>query len=138
MSTTGQNTVASTKPYLVRAIRDWAIDNGMVPQVLVDTQHPHVRVPAGHEEEERIVLNVGAHAVEHFTMDNDGMAFAARFGGRPFEVFVPMDAVLAIYDRESGQGLMFEAHPEGAPGNDSPPAGDDQPRKPAPHLKLVK
>jgi len=133
----GGATVASTKPYLVRAIRDWAVDNGLVPQVLVDTRHPDVRVPDAHVGEERIVLNVGVQAVDNFAMDNDGMGFSARFGGHPFDVFVPMDAVLAIYDRESGQGLMFEASGEPDPGNDDTPP-DGRPSRAGPNLKLVK
>jgi stringent starvation protein B len=97
-----------TKPYLLRAIHQWAVDNDMTPQLLVDAEQPDVRVPQAHVSEGRIVLNVAPSAVRFTDFGNDRLVFSARFRGRPFEVEVPMSAVLAIFARENGQGLFFQ------------------------------
>lgn len=107
-----------TKPYLLRAIHQWAVDNDMTPQLLVDAEHPGVRVPQAYVSEGRIVLNVAPSAVRFTEFGNDRLAFSARFRGRPYEVDVPMSAVLAIFARENGQGLFFQKD-EGADGADA-------------------
>jgi len=126
----------STKPYLIRAIRDWARDNGLTPQILVDAGTDGVRVPQSYVQDGQIVLNIADQAVEMLEMGNNLLSFAARFGGTPHEVDVPIEAVLAIFARENGQGIFFK-EPDGSPDPDD--KSGEQSDKPArPNLKLVK
>src|SRR6476661_8060121 len=97
--------MTSHRPYLLRALYEWIADNGLTPHLLVDATRPGVRVPAHAVKDGRIVLNVAGRAVAHLQMDNDDVRFSARFGGVSHAVIVPIDAVLAIYARENGQGM---------------------------------
>lgn len=124
----------STKPYLIRAIRDWALDNSFTPQILVDATIDGVRVPRNYVSDGQIVLNIADQAVEMLEMGNEFLSFAARFNGAPHEVDVPIDSVLAVFARENGQGIFFKE-----PGGSPDPEGNDPEGKPAkPNLKLVK
>lgn len=133
--------MTSNRPYLVRAIYDWISDNGLTAHVLVDAEFPGVEVPREYVQDGRIVLNVSASAVQGFIADNDELTFSARFAGRPMTLRVPMDAVLAVYARENGQGMAFDPvtppqGPEPSPpeaDKDSSPAADGRP-----HLKVIK
>jgi len=138
-------TMSSSRPYLIRAIRDWIQDNGLTPYVLVQATRPGTQVPEAYVENGRIVLNLSDRAIEGLTIDGEGLSFSARFGGRNQFVQVPIEAVLAIYARENGEGMVFESpgHEEG--GADEPAAGSapqegDRPERPrkAPHLELIK
>ncbi len=116
----------STKPYLIRAIYDWCTDAGFTPYVAVAVDES-VRVPAEFVKNGEIVLNVSALATNRLRIDHDAIAFQARFGGVPRDVFVPIARVIAIYARENGQGMAFEvprsrpAGVEGAPGSEARP-----------------
>lgn len=125
-----------TKPYLIRAIRDWARDNHFTPQILVDASMEGVRVPRSYVSDGQIVLNIADQAVETLDMGNELLSFAARFNGTPHEVDVPIESVLAIFARENGQGIFFK-EPDGSPD----PGGKEgkESEKPArPNLKVVK
>lgn len=126
-----------TRPYLIRAIYDWAVDNGYTPHLLVDAAAAGVAVPPGYDQDGRIALNIHPQAVKGLTLANDAVRFSARFGGQPFEVVAPMAAVLAIYARESGRGFYFQ--PEPGP-DGKPPEGPETtpPGKKGPKLKIVK
>jgi stringent starvation protein B len=145
--------MTSHRPYLLRALYEWIADNGMTPHLLVDASRPGVRVPAHTVQDGKVVLNIAARAVAHLDMDNDAVAFTARFGGVSHAVIVPVDAVLAIYARETGQGMALpeegsaQAPGEPAPAadagepphdDDTPPAGDPPPKRGGPHLRIVK
>ncbi len=97
----------STKPYLIRAIYDWCTDAGFTPYVAVAVDES-VRVPLEYVRNGEIVLNVSALATNRLKIDNDAIAFQARFGGVPRDVYVPIARVIAIYARENGQGMAFE------------------------------
>ncbi|MCK9282883.1 MAG: ClpXP protease specificity-enhancing factor [Rhodocyclaceae bacterium] len=114
-------TFPSTKPYLLRAIYEWCVDNGFTPylQVKVDAA---TRVPREHIREGQIVLNIGTEATHQLSLGNDEVNFQARFGGSAFPVRVPVGAVVAIYARENGQGMAFE--PESSEAPPLPPAPD--------------
>ena len=99
--------LTSQRPYLLRAIYEWIVDNGMTPHVLVDATLPGVRVPQHAVQDGRIVLNIADRAVGHLRMDNDSLTFSARFGGVSQNVVVPMYAVVALYTRETGQGIRM-------------------------------
>lgn len=112
--------MTSHRPYLLRALYEWIADNDMTPHLLVDATRPHVQVPAHAVNDGRIVLNVAERAVSGLQMTNDVIRFSARFGGVSHAVSVPVGAVLAIYARETGQGMAL---PEDALGSEGD-AGD--------------
>ncbi len=108
--------MTSHRPYLLRALYEWIADNGMTPHLLVDATRPGVRVPQHTVKEGRVVLNVAERAVARLQMDNEAVAFTARFGGVSHPVLVPVGAVLAIYARETGQGMALPEEHEAAGG----------------------
>jgi stringent starvation protein B len=115
------------RPYLIRALYQWLLDNGVTPYVLVDATARDVVVPERYVENGRIVLNISPGAVRELQIDNDMLSFNARFGGTPMDVFVPPSAVLGIYARENGRGMLF---PEEESTDPTPPE--------RPTLKVVK
>lgn len=121
----------SRRPYLIRAIFDWACDNGYTPHLLVAADYPGVAVPQQYVQDGRITLNISPVAVQSLDLNSEPIWFSARFGGRAFDVLVPSGAVLAIYARENGEGMMF-GEPE-APDAGSETATDAAaPREPEP------
>jgi stringent starvation protein B len=98
---------SSTKPYLVRAIHEWCSDNGLTPYLAVSVTD-QVRVPQEHVREGEIVLNIGLLATDKLQMTNEDISFQARFSGRLHQIFVPIDNVMAIYAKETGNGMAFE------------------------------
>ena len=135
MSTVG---MTSNRPYLLRAMYDWISDNGLTPYILVDAAAPGVEVPPSAVKDGRVVLNVAARAVTQLELGMDKVRFMARFSGVSRSVEAPMQAILAIYAHENGQGMMFPA--ENAP---PPPATDvsataTAPPKKGNHLRIVK
>jgi stringent starvation protein B len=101
-----------SRPYLVRAIYEWLVDNQSTPYLLLDAMANGVRVPVQYVKDGKIVLNIAPHAVKDLFVLNDGISFSARFNGAPMMVEAPMSAVLAIYARENGQGMFFDANEE--------------------------
>lgn len=97
----------SQKPYLVRALYDWILDSGYTPYLQVLVDYPGVQVPSGFDEEGVMVLNVSPTATQNLQLGNDQVQFWARFRGTPMGVQVPMEAVLAIFAKENGQGMGF-------------------------------
>lgn len=130
-----------SRPYLVRAIYEWLNDNNCTPHVLIDARQSGVQIPQGFANDGQIVLNIAPGAVRDLFISNDGLSFSARFGGVPMQVYAPMYAVMAIYARENGQGMFFDAEDvtvaEESPSEDPPP----EPTPPAgkrPSLRVVK
>ena len=127
-----------SKPYVVRAIYDWIVDNNCTPHVLIDAQSEGVMVPLDYVTDGQIVLNISPTAVVSLNLGNDAIAFSGRFGGVPMDVFLPLDSVLGIYARENGQGMIFEDDDD-LDGSNPPPEPDPispgSARKPS--LKLV-
>lgn len=125
----------STQPYLIRAIYEWILDNEFTPYLLVNAKNDYVQVPRQFVEDGKIVLNISPRAVNDLELSNDHIHFNARFDGRSMEVGIPVVAVLAIYAKENGQGMVFDENDNDTP----PPAGPSDDGKPEkPHLKLVK
>lgn len=128
--------MTSNRPYLLRALYQWITDNNMTPHILVDAGFTGVDVPEHAIQKGKVILNIDQAAVRELDMGNDWLTFNARFAGRQHYVSVPVEAVLAIYSKENGQGMMF------AQDGDSPPPdgdGDDDPQPTKrPHLKVVK
>lgn len=100
-------TLTSTKPYLVRALYEWILDNGLTPHLLVDAEYPGTQVPSEFVQEGQIVLNLAPSAVRNLVIGNDRIHFGARFGGVARELSVPSEAVLGIFSRENHQGMVF-------------------------------
>jgi stringent starvation protein B len=127
-----------SKPYVVRAIYDWIVDNNCTPHVLVDADVEGVVVPVDYVDEGQIVLNISPTAVVSLHLGNDVIAFSGRFGGVTMEVFLPLPSVLGIYARENGQGMIFDDDNEAD--DRTPPEPDPISPSPGhkPSLKLVK
>jgi stringent starvation protein B len=100
-------TTSSTKPYMVRAIHEWCLDNGFTPHLLVVVSG-QTRVPMGYVKDGEIVLNINYTATKDLQLGNQDITFSARFGGVSQNIYVPIDAVKGIFARESGQGMFFE------------------------------
>ncbi|RUR32383.1 ClpXP protease specificity-enhancing factor [Vreelandella andesensis] len=102
----------SSRPYLARALYEWLLDNELTPYVVVDATQPGVEVPRQFVQNGQIVLNVAPTAVRDLFMENQAMGFSARFGGQPMQVMIPTSALIAIYARENGAGMVFGHEPE--------------------------
>lgn len=95
------------KPYLIRAIYEWLLDNQLTPYLLVNTTIDGTKVPIEYIDDGKIVLNIDPNAVYNFHADNKWISFSARFAGKSTELFVPIVAVLAIYGKENNEGMFF-------------------------------
>ncbi len=121
--------LSPNQPYLLRAIYEWIVDNDLTPYLLVDASNDDVHVPRQYVENGKIVLNIAPRAVNNLELRNESVNFNARFSGKPMDVIFPIDAVLAIYAKENGQGMVFS---EGDDNEPSPPKPDK------PSLRIVK
>ncbi len=128
----------STRPYLIRAIYEWAQDNNLTPHILVDTTHQNVDVPGEFIEDNKIILNIAAGAVADLVLGNETITFNARFSGIAREIYVPSLAVRAIYASENGIGIVLPDDPEqdGGTVHRDPPTGQDGPK--GAHLTVIK
>lgn len=127
----------SSRPYLIRALYEWIVDNTMTPHILVNAMDENVRVPEQFIEEGKIVLNISPSATQELVLGNQFVEFNARFSGAEMLVSVPTSSVLAIYARENGQGMMFAEEDGGdEPSPISPGDGPTGDKKPT--LTLVK
>lgn len=97
------------RPYLLRAFYEWIVDNGLTPHILVDARSDQVRVPRQFVKNGNIVLNISMSAANNLMMRNDEITFNARFGGKAFSIWLPIWAVMAIYSRETQEGISFPA-----------------------------
>lgn len=95
------------KPYMLRSTYEWIADSSCTPYIVVDAGIQHVQVPLGYVQEGQIVLNASMTAVQNLEMTNEAVSFSARFAGRVEHIYVPINAVLAIYAKENGEGLFF-------------------------------
>ncbi len=131
--------MVSTRPYLIRAIHEWAQDNNLTPHLVVDTTQEDVTVPSEYIEDDKIVLNIAASAVMNLTLGDEFITFNARFGGVAREIFVPTSAVRAVYAKENGIGIVLPDEPEheeaapAAPSSSAGPTGSK-----VAHLKIIK
>ena len=125
-----------SRPYFIRAVYEWILDNQLTPYLLVNASYPMVQVPNEFVSEGKIILNLAPSAIRDLHMGNDEVEFSARFGGKPRILHVPVGAILAIYAKENGKGMFFDED-EIPPPEDG---GDDSVPKPSgkPSLKVVK
>lgn len=131
-------TLNSRRPYLIRAMHEWMLDSDQTPHIVVDASAKGVEVPAEHVRDGRIILNISHSATNGLILGNEIVAFEARFSGRPFSIQLPVSAVLGIYARETGQGMIFSedgGNPE-PPGEQGP--GQRKATGSRAHLKVIK
>ena len=137
--------MTSSRPYLIRAMYQWITDNGMTPHLLVDVSIDGVQVPTEHVQNGKIILNVAPMAIGSLILGDEEITFSARFSGKSMSIYIPIDAILAVYAKENGQGMMF-TEDDGAvtsddddldpdPGPDSGP-GPSKAKRPS--LRVVK
>lgn len=132
--------LSGSRPYFVRAVYEWIVDQQLTPYLLVNSNWPGAELPFEFAQDGQLVLNVSPSAVRHLALGNDAILFSARFSGRPMDITVPMGAVLGIYTKEDGRGMFFdpaEYSPEPTPSPVTKPTSQDAPKK-RPSLRVVK
>lgn len=127
----------STRPYFIRALYDWIVDNRLTPHLLVDASAEGLVAPTEFANDGRLVLNVSPDAVRDLELANDFIEFSARFRGVSRDVIVPLQAVLGIYARENGQGMLFGDEQEDSTGTDDDPGSSPPRPQGRPTLKIV-
>jgi stringent starvation protein B len=134
--------VRSRRPYLLRAMHEWISDSNQTPHIVVDASIEGVEVPRQYVQGGKIILNVSTSATSALTLGNDFVRFRARFGAATYDVVIPIAAVLGVYARETGQGMIFsEADappPEPPPTPPEPPPNGPESKRAKPTLKVVK
>lgn len=127
------------RPFLFRAVYDWALENNLTPHIVVDATHDQVKVPAGFVRDGRITLNIHPQAVAHFCFDHSAVSFSARFNGAAIDLYVPMQAITAVFAKENGRGMFFPDEPAERP---TPPPQSAKPSiakgRGAPTLRRIK
>jgi len=133
--------MTSSRPYLLRAMYEWIVDNGLTPHLLVFADEEGVIVPHEYVEGGKIVLNINPTAVRGLVIGNQEITFSGRFGGTPMDIVVPVQSAVAIYARENGKGMVFSPEdgetptdPEGGPDS----SGDTSDSGCRPALRIVK
>lgn len=134
-----------SRPYLIRGLYEWIVDNGLTPHLLVNAEGVGVEAPVEYADAGQLVLNVAPAAVRGLDLGNDWVGFSARFGGRPRQVSVPVGEVLAIYARENGRGMLFtpeegedDPSPDGDGGGETPSGDPADGGKGTPGLRVIK
>jgi len=138
--------MTSHRPYLVRALYEWILDNNCTPYILVNAHEKGVEVPQNFVKDGQIVLNISPVAIQGLLIANEGLEFNGRFGGIPMRVYVPVPAILGIYAKENGQGMIFEIGgdlprplpPAGSSGGESNAPQKEKPAASRPSLRVVK
>ena len=138
--------MTSSRPYLIRALHEWVVDNGLTPHILVNAEMEGVSVPHQFIEDGKIVLNISPSSVVGLELGNEYISFNARFSGSATDIFLPVTAVIALYARENGQGMVFGEDdtppPEGGGDDDNTPSpeggGSDESKSERPKLRVVK
>jgi stringent starvation protein B len=133
--------VRSRRPYLLRAMHEWISDSNQTPHIVVDASMEGVEVPRQYVQGGKVILNVSSNATSMLSLGNDVVRFRARFGAATYDVSVPIGAVLGIYARETGQGMIFSEadtppQPPTPPSEPAPTPGDGKRAKPT--LKVIK
>jgi stringent starvation protein B len=131
------------RPYLVRGLYDWTCDNYLTPYLLVDATGDDLSIPFEFVEDGKIVLNISPNAVRDLDIGNDYISFKARFSGQSMNVYFPMNAVLAIYAKENGRGMIFQEEEQEIENKTEPASTSIEDKKEpekskTPHLRVVK
>ena len=131
--------MTSSRPYLIRALYQWIVDNGMTPYLLVDAESPDLVIPREFVQDGKIVLNIAPMAVQGLVLADDLISFNARFSGDSMDLSIVVSSVLAVYAKENGQGMMFGEETDGSPDPSSASTSGKSASKPKkPTLRVVK
>jgi stringent starvation protein B len=137
-----EDEMTSSRPYFIRAIYDWLVDNNLTPHLLVNAEARGVQVPSQYVDKGQVVLNISPSAVKLLELGDTVINFNARFGGVPLDIRVPVVAVMGIYARENGRGMLFpeDEQPDAATDTEvKVPTEGDAPKSPGrPKLRVVK
>lgn len=131
--------MSSSRPYLLRALYDWVLTNNCTPYISVNAFFAEVEVPQDYVRDGIIILNISPQAIEDLTLGDAAVSFEGRFGGISSSVYVPVGAIVSIYAKENGKGMVFEMEREFPPTTDptsSSPKTSSRSLKP--DLKIVK
>ncbi len=129
------------KPYLIRGLYEWLLDNEVTPYILVDAGNESVLIPNGIATDGKVVLNLAPGAIQQLEMTNEYLSFSARFNGVARDIYCPMASILAIYARENGEGMMFSSDTvsmSGADSSEQPGDATGNKKQSRPGLKIVK
>ena len=132
--------MTSLRPYLLRALIDWVVDNELTPHMVIDCAVPGVAAPTEHAQDGKLTLNISASAVRNFSLDDKRVSMDCRFQGRSMRIDAPVGAVIGVYAKENGMGMGLEAD-RGESAGDPAPSKPERSRKSAsqrPTLRLVK
>ena len=139
--------MTSSRPYIIRALYEWILENQCTPYVLVNAMAKNVEVPQQHVKNGQIVLNVSPTAAMDLKLTNQTMQFNGRFGGLAMDIFVPISAIMGIYTKENGQGMIFDLEEDSTPPepnslktvvNKNPSSKEKLPSKNKSGLRVVK
>jgi stringent starvation protein B len=130
--------MSTNKPYMIRAIHEWILDNDCTPYIVFMAEYPGVQVPQEFVRDGQITLNISPSAVRDLNLSNQSVCFNARFGGIPTDIEAPIDSVMAIFAKENGQGMGFEVELPPDPPEDTQPLEGEKPASKRPALKVVK
>jgi stringent starvation protein B len=122
------------KPYLIRSIYEWIVDNDKTPYILVDAGNRQAVLPTQYIEDGKIILNIRPQAIYKLVLGNEDIEFNAMFSGKNMHIIAPVSAVLAIYAKETGKGMVFDN--EEIDEDETPPPENQTPKKPT--LRVVK
>lgn len=125
--------MTSLKPYLIRSVYEWIVDNDLTPHLLVNANNNQGNLPVDYIEDGKIVLNMRPQAIEALSLGNEVIEFNAKFSGKPMHIAASVNAVMAIYAKENGKGLVFDQET-----NDSDETPPEQPPPSKPSLRVVK
>jgi stringent starvation protein B len=125
--------MTSLKPYLIRSVYDWIVDNDLTPHLLVNAEYNQGSLPVDFIEDGKIVLNIRPQAIQGLSLGNDFIEFNARFSGKPMQIVASVNAIMAIYAKENGKGLVFDLENNE---DDAHPPKNKPPNKPS--LRVVK
>lgn len=138
-------TMTSSRPFIIRALYEWILENSCTPYILVNAYGNGVQVPQEHVKDGQIILNISPAAVQGLLIKDEAIEFNGRFAGIPTPVYVPIAAVMGIYARENGQGMVFDPEKPQPPAPKAPQAvvdsgakqtGKGKPTRPS--LRVVK
>lgn len=124
--------MTSAKPYLIRAIYEWIVDNEKTPYVSVDTTFPQVVVPEQYIANDGIILDIAPFSIKDLLVDNEAMSFKAQFNGIVHNIYIPIPAVVSIYASENNQGMTFPKEEPTSQDNGQPLL-----KKEKPQIKII-
>lgn len=127
----------SSRPYLLRALYEWMLDNDATPHLMIDESVNGVQVPAGYSQDGILILSISPSAVKELSLTNTDVSFTARFAGKPEQIWLPMSAIKGVFSKETGEGMQFLTEPGGPPAEVEDPTTPEPPKS-GPGLRVVR